>query len=123
MEQHELGSLMLAVLLRSEGFRVEYLGPDIPVEDLADYASYEMPAMIVLSASSDYSAREMRRMQDMLKKIRPTPIFGYGGRAFDMKPALREEIPGNYLGGTLEAALEHIKTLIKARQKQAVRPV
>ena len=120
MEQHELGSLMLAVLLRSEGFRIEYLGPDIPIEDLADYASYENPGMVILSASSDFSAREMRRMQDMLKKIRPTPIFGYGGRAFDLNPALRQEIPGNYLGNTLEAAVGAIKALLKSPQKVGV---
>lgn len=117
MEQHELGALMIAVLLRSEGYRVEYLGPDIPVEDLADYASYENPAMIVLAASSDSSAREMRRFQDMLKKIHPTPIFGYGGRAFDYNPRLLDEIPGSYLGKTLIEALSSIKTELKARPK------
>jgi methanogenic corrinoid protein MtbC1 len=117
MEQHELGSLMMAVLLRSEGLRVEYLGPDIPIEDLADYASYEQPAMIILSASSEYSAREMRKMQELLKKARPTPIFGYGGRAFDMKPELRKEIAGTYLGSTFESALETVRSLLKNRQK------
>lgn len=117
MEQHELGALMIAVLLRSEGFRVEYLGPDIPIEDLADYASYENPSMIVLAASSDSSAREMRRFQEMLKKIRPTPVFGYGGRAFDYNPRLREEIPGIYLGETLRQALSSIKAELIARPK------
>lgn len=63
MEQHELGTLMMAVLLRSEGYRIEYLGPDIPIEDLAEYARYEHPDMIILSATSESSAREMRPMQ------------------------------------------------------------
>jgi MerR family transcriptional regulator, light-induced transcriptional regulator len=117
MEQHELGSLMLSVLLRSEGYRVEYLGPDIPIEDLADYASYELPAMVILSASSDESARELRRMQAMLEKIQPQPIFGYGGRAFDLRPSLRDEIAGNYLGNTLELALNSIKSMLKNQQK------
>jgi methanogenic corrinoid protein MtbC1 len=117
MEQHELGSLMMAVLLRSEGLRVEYLGPDIPIEDLADYASYEQPAMIILSASSEYSAREMRKLQEMLKKIKTAPIFGYGGRAFDIKPELRKEIGGTYLGSTFDSALETVLSLLKNRQK------
>lgn len=117
MEQHELGSLMLAVLLRSEGIRVEFLGPDIPVEDLADYATYEQPAMVILSATSEYSAREMKHMQELLKKTRPTPIFGYGGLAFDQHPELRREIPGNYLGSSLESALETAKSLLKTYQK------
>lgn len=118
-EQHELGSLMLAVLLRSEGFRVEYLGPDIPIEDLADYASYERPGMIILSASSEESARKLRRMQEMLQQIRPKPIFGYGGRAFDLHPVLCSEVPGNYLGRTLDAALQNTKGLLKARSTSA----
>lgn len=117
MEQHELGSLMLAVLLRSEGLRIEYLGPDIPVEDLADYAIYEQPAMVILSATSEYSAREMRPMQELLKKTRPTPVFGYGGLAFDLDPKLRKEIPGNFLGSSLQEALDTVKTLLKTRQK------
>lgn len=117
MEQHELGSLMLAVLLRSDGFRIEYLGPDIPIEDLADYSSYESPSMVVLSATSSESARELRKMQDLLKKVRPLPIFGYGGRAFDLHPELRKEIAGNYLGDTLAGAVENIKNLLKLRQK------
>ncbi|MBE0698550.1 MAG: cobalamin B12-binding domain-containing protein [Anaerolineaceae bacterium] len=121
MEQHELGSLMLAVLLRAEGIRVEFLGPDIPVEDLADYASYEMPAMVILSATSEYSAREMKHMQDLLKKTRPTPIFGYGGRAFDLQPELRKEISGTYLGNSLEIARDTVKSLLKTYQKGRAR--
>jgi methanogenic corrinoid protein MtbC1 len=115
-EQHELGSLMLAVLLRSEGLRVEYLGPDIPIEDLAEYASYEKPGMVILSATTESAARELRRMQDLLMKTRPAPVFGYGGRAFDLQPGLRTEIQGHYLGGTLQEALEKIKIQLRSRQ-------
>lgn len=118
MEQHELGSLMLAALLRSEGYRIEYLGPDLPVEDLADYASYEHPALIILSATSESSAREMRRLQGLLQKSRPAPAFGYGGMAFDIKPSLRNEIPGTYLGPTLEMAVNSVKGLLKTHGKQ-----
>jgi methanogenic corrinoid protein MtbC1 len=121
MEQHELGSLMLSVLLRAEGFRVEYLGPDIPVDDLADYAKYEQPALIILSATSEYSAREMKRMQELLMNIRPTPAFGYGGRAFDLHPELLKEIPGIYLGSTLEIALRTSVDLLKSQGKGGAR--
>jgi methanogenic corrinoid protein MtbC1 len=118
MEQHELGSLMLAVLLRSEGIRVEYLGPDIPIEDLADYASYENPALVILSATSEYSARKLHSMQDMLNKIKPSPLFGYGGRAFDERPALSNEIGGIYLGNTLEKAVLRIQSLLKTQPRK-----
>lgn len=117
MEQHELGSLMLAVLLRSEGYRLEFLGPDIPIEDLAEYARFEKPAMVILSATSEYSAREMKRMQELLNKSRPAPVFGYGGGAFDANPELVKEIPGVYLGNTLDIALDTVKSLLKPHPK------
>lgn len=121
MEIHELNSLMLAVLLRSEGYRVEYLGPDIPIEDLADYSSDVLPTLIVLSASSDFTAREMRRMQEMLKNVRSAPIFAYTGEAFDLLPRLRSEIPGKFLGNQLDEALDMAKELMRSRQKSSSR--
>lgn len=117
-EQHELGSLMLSVLLRSYGYRVEFLGPDVPIEDLVDYASYEHPAMIVLSATTAPSALEMKRMQEKLRRLRPVPLFAYGGRAFEYNPKLKEQIPGNYLGNSLELALTNIKELLAQNGKR-----
>lgn len=119
MEVHELHALMLAVLLRSHGFRVEYLGPDINIDDLADYATYELPSLVVLWANSPFTAREMRRMQEKLKKVRTTPLFAYSGCAFVEKPALTMEIPGAYLGNTLEIALGNVKNILKSRKKAA----
>lgn len=120
-EQHELGSLMMAVLLRSESYRVEYLGPDIPIEDLADYAKYELPTMIILAATSEDSARNLRHMQPLLvKEVNPSPIFGYGGAAFDQIPQLRQDIAGNYLGNTLELAVATVKNMLKSRMKMDV---
>lgn len=116
METRELSSLMLAVLLRSEGYRVEYLGPDIPVEDLADYSRDVLPSLVVLSASSEFTAREMRRMKSMLQGVRSAPVFAYSGEAFD-QPRLRGEIPGKYLGGSLLETFETAKELLRSRQK------
>lgn len=112
-EQHELGSLMMAVLLRSSGFRVEYLGPDIPLEDLADYASYEHPDMIILTASLEGSALELLKMQEKLSKLHPAPVFGYGGAAFILKPELKTRVQGFYLGDSIEQGLTNVRSLLK----------
>jgi DNA-binding transcriptional MerR regulator len=122
-EQHELGTLMLAVLLRSYGYRVEYLGPDIPLEDLAEYAAYEHPAMIILSATTMPAALELKRFQEKLNKIRPVPLFGYGGRAFNLNTRLIGEISGSYLGPTLSGAVESIRELLAKSGKKAAAPV
>jgi methanogenic corrinoid protein MtbC1 len=112
-EQHEIGALMMAALLRSDGYRVEYLGPDVPVDDLIDYARYEHPHMIILASSMESSAVELKNVQEKLQKLRPVPLFGYGGAAFVIKPALRQEIPGIFLGGTMQEAIEHVQQLLK----------
>jgi DNA-binding transcriptional MerR regulator/methylmalonyl-CoA mutase cobalamin-binding subunit len=111
-EQHEIGALMVAVLLRSNGFRIEYLGPDIPLDDLVDYAAFEHPDLIVLSASLESSALELVRMQEKLAKVRPIPQFGYGGQAFVAKPDLKKLVQGNYLGDTLLSAVTIVRSLL-----------
>jgi len=110
-EQHEIGSLMFALLLRSYGLRIEYLGPDIPIEDLVDYASYEHPQLIVMSASAESTALELSGLQGKLNKQRPAPTLGFGGGAFNLKPELRQRIPGVFLGETLEEAVETARQL------------
>jgi MerR family transcriptional regulator, light-induced transcriptional regulator len=111
-EQHEIGVLMISLLLRSDGYRVEFLGPDIPLEDLVDYASYEKPNMIILGATMVDAAQELKNMQQRLKKLRNAPIFGYGGEAFLIKPELRQLVSGIYLGDTLPEAINTVKTLL-----------
>lgn len=117
METRELEVLMLAVLLRSQGYRVEYLGPDIPVDDLVHYAADVHPALVILSANSEFTARETRRLQEKLRKVRGAPVYGYTGRVFEQRPALRKEIPGMYLGGALDGSLTTIKSLLSQREK------
>lgn len=115
-EQHEIGSLMMAVLLRSNGFRVEYLGPDIPLQDLAEYASFEHPDLIILTASMDSAARELISFQEKLANLRPAPRFAYAGSAFDASSELRRIIPGEYLGQDMNQAVSFIRThLVKSK--------
>ncbi|HEX9013772.1 MAG TPA: cobalamin-dependent protein [Anaerolineaceae bacterium] len=113
-EQHEIGSLMVAVLLRSQGYRVEYLGPNLPLDDLVAYAGSEHPEMICLSASSPAAALEMAPLQEKLSAIRPAPLFGYGGRAFILQPDLRQSVPGIFLGENLAQTVSAVRRLLNA---------
>lgn len=115
-EQHEIGGLMMSVLLRSHGFRVEYLGPDIPLEDLLDYASYEHPDLIALTATLEPAAMELARFQDQLSRLSPVPQFAYGGRSFDQKPELRKRIPGIYLGKQMDQGVTAIRLLLHKKK-------
>lgn len=116
-EQHEIGSLMLSLLLRSHGYRVEYLGPDLPVDDLVDYARFEKPEMVILSATMQESALNLVHMQEKLRGIRPSPGFAYGGRAFNHFSELRRRVQGRYLGATFTAAVEALAEIFPAAGK------
>lgn len=119
-ENHEIGSLMLALLLRSKGLRVEYLGPDLPIADLVDYASEQRPDMIILNASMAYAASELTEVQQKLNKLSSPPIFGYGGQAFVLNRELHKRIAGIYLGDSLEEAAVFTRSLLN-RPKESKR--
>jgi methanogenic corrinoid protein MtbC1 len=111
-EQHEIGGLMLAAILRGAGYQVEFLGADLPVEDLAEYADFDHPNMIILSATMPESAMELVKMPKALSKLRKPPLFGYGGRAFNYQPELRAKMAGIFLGRTLDEALASVAALL-----------
>jgi DNA-binding transcriptional MerR regulator len=61
-EQHDIGSLMVALFLRREGYRVEFIGANVHLEDLSEYARAERPALICLSANSEAAARTLGQL-------------------------------------------------------------
>lgn len=109
---HELGPLMVAILLREQGFAVEFLGPDSPLEDLADYAAAENPHMIILSATTIESAQTLRGFNVLLEKNKRPPLFAFGGGAFSYEPALIDQVPGYYLGKTLTQSIQRVRELL-----------
>jgi methanogenic corrinoid protein MtbC1 len=112
-EHHEVGALIFAVMLRQRGFNVVYLGQDMPVEDIVKAAEHEHPAMVCLSANDASTALLLRDVQSQLAGIEPpTPLFGYGGRAFDADPDLRQVVGGHYLGTDPREALNAVNNLI-----------
>jgi len=111
-EFHEIASLMLAVLLRREGYQVEYLGADLPVEDLIFYAEDVQPEMIILSVSSELSARPLAKMQSRLDRLPSKPRLGFGGRYFNQNPAAVKQIGGIFLGNSVDDAIQNVHDLL-----------
>jgi MerR family transcriptional regulator, light-induced transcriptional regulator len=63
-EQHDLGLIAFGLALRSQGWRIVYLGPDSPIDTVADVSSRIDPNLVVLNAVS----RE--RVDPVLRKLR-----------------------------------------------------
>jgi DNA-binding transcriptional MerR regulator len=49
-EQHDLGLIAFGLALRARGWRILYLGPDTPLDSLADAARSAHPEIVVVSA-------------------------------------------------------------------------
>ena len=111
-EYHEIAPLMLSVLLRREGYQVEFLGADLPVDDMVLYAEDVSPAMIILSASFEHSARPLFKMQTMLDKLPSQPKLGFGGRYFNENLQSRDQMGGFFLGATLDEAIQNVHDLL-----------
>ena len=58
----------------------------------------QRPALVALSASSEGSALALERTSARLVRLRPRPIIGFGGRAFNLDPELRLRPHGQFLG-------------------------
>jgi MerR family transcriptional regulator, light-induced transcriptional regulator len=65
-ELHDLALIVFGIALRRQGWRITYLGPDTPVDTLADAARTLEPELVVVVASS---ARRLRPLEETLTKL------------------------------------------------------
>jgi len=111
-ERHDIGSLILALLLRREGYRVDFLGAGVPAPDLIDYLRAERPSLVCLAAISEESARELAEVQDKLAEVRPPIKLGIGGRGFTQHEGLRQRFGPAFLGDTIPEAYAAIRKMV-----------
>ncbi len=112
-ELHEIGSMIMALLVRDLGYSVEYLGCDVPLTDIITYAADVQPRLIILSCTMTNSVHELHNLQENLFNVSSKTIFGFGGSAFNHNLEVRKSIKGIFLGETFPAALESIQTILK----------
>jgi DNA-binding transcriptional MerR regulator len=70
-ERHELGILGLAIYLALGGYRVTYLGADLPVRDLCRFAQSHRPQWVCISALVPVEAEELRLQIRELRQCLP----------------------------------------------------
>jgi len=109
-ETHEIGSLMLSVMLRRAGVRVFYLGADTPLTDLAQYANSHEVRAVLLSVGADLALHNLRSQLSDLDDLE-VPLF-YGGAVFNADPHLAAELGGRYLGSSTQHAVRQLVGLL-----------
>jgi methanogenic corrinoid protein MtbC1 len=115
-ELHELGLLTLAVMLRSRGWAVTYLGANIGFERFAETAARVRPQLLLFSAATRETAGRLMELAGVLDELpEPRPVIGLGGQAFIADPALANRIPGTIMGPTAEEAVGQIERMLGGR--------
>jgi MerR family transcriptional regulator, light-induced transcriptional regulator len=105
-EWHDIGILLVSLALRRRGWRVLYLGQNVPVSQLTGVLPDPQPELICFSATT---VESVDLLLAALKTIARRPATGprllLGGRAFNLHPELRGYIPDSYLGATASDAV------------------
>jgi len=84
-ERHEWGFLVTLIELQAQGWRVRYLGADLPLKDLVDAAWTLVPGVVALSGADpvNVAARigELRRLPRLLPPGSLVVVGGQGAEA------------------------------------------
>ena len=111
-EWHEGSLLMLGVLLRRQGWPVAYLGQNVPFADLAAFLEQVRPAALVLVGMLEEPARLLADWPKWIKQTAGRPLVTFAGRAFVIRPELKELVPGVYLGDSVQAGLTRLEEIL-----------
>jgi DNA-binding transcriptional MerR regulator len=92
-ELHELGALALGVQLGLSGYRVSYLGANMPLPDLADFVHKQDPVIVVVSAITPVARGALIEYATTLRQSASARTrIVLGGRGFELTPP--PSIPG-----------------------------
>jgi len=79
-EEHALGLLLLAHVLRESGFAVADLGPNVPADDLVRFVTKFGAQLVALTAAKTERAEALRDTVAALKALPVAPVVVVGGR-------------------------------------------
>lgn len=80
-EQHSTGAEMAADLFRLEGWSVDFLGADVPTDDLLTMVKNRQPQLLALSVTMKQNLRHLRCLVETLSKLAARPKVLIGGQA------------------------------------------
>lgn len=86
-ESHDIGLLIVAIRLALRGWRVTWLGADLPLPDLAAYLADRTPRLVCLSSmrrgDADQLARQVREIREQAPPATVVVVGGIGVTALD----------------------------------------
>lgn len=122
-ETHELGLMLVSVVLSRSGYRVIYLGTDLPGCELVEAIRRIQPNVIVLSAPTEQSTTTLRETIATIgaaDAVDASTLIGYGGYVFEQQPELRDTVNATYLGKDARSAREILQQWLRSRGERLV---
>ena len=115
-ERHEMGSLVLAILLRRAGFQVIFLGADTPLADLVQLAEVREADVVMVSVTGRRNLDELVRAGAELRNL--PGLLVLGGQAVAAQPAVAAELGGVFLGNDVRKVIPELTALLgRARSR------
>lgn len=94
-EQHYLGMKIVAETFKEQGWKVRYLGPDLPLEHSLTQIKAFKPDVIGLSAALSYRLPTIKTIIERLETLEWKPLIMIGGRMatkFDLEEFESEQV-------------------------------
>ncbi len=110
-EQHEIGLMMLAVALRADGWRVEFLGADTPVESALAFA-HDTGAIVTCISATRTDALEHVRTSLAETPVPAGMTIVLGGSA--VTPEIARELGATFAAADLGEAVAKLRVLASA---------
>jgi methanogenic corrinoid protein MtbC1 len=109
-DDHTIAPLMLTLMLRQRGWKVVYLGANVPKSRFEETILSVKPLIIVMTAQHLASAASLLDIAEFLsqKNIR----VAFGGLIFNRNPNLAAGIPGYFLGEQLMNAVQNLEEIL-----------
>jgi DNA-binding transcriptional MerR regulator len=112
-ENHSFAALLVALTVKRLGWETIYLGGSVPIQHLRETVQQAKPRLIVMPAQQLLSAARLPAAAKVAEETRA--LFGFGGLIFNRVPALREYIPGYFLGESIASMGERVEQIMTSR--------
>lgn len=112
-EWHEVGIVIVSLFLLRRGYRVLYLGPNLPLDQLGDHLARLGPDLVCLSATRPETARALiRDARRLVYADGQGPLIAVGGQGFRADPGQAGRRGVSYLGRTAPEAVRAVEWLL-----------
>ena len=120
-ENHEIGLLMFALLALQRGYRVIYLGANMPIRQIVHVAKHCHAHGIVLAGRAAQDSREVLADISWLAQSTPTPVF-LGSHFSAQERQYLEQAGVQALGDNMQLGMRLLELKLEERGKAQARP-